>query len=928
MNLDLIGLSLALIANLSIFFILVVRRHDKVGSYFATFIFGIILWTGSVLLFSLPFMEGFKFALSNLAYLGALTAAISLLLFSFYFPHRLDNLSIKKIFIVYSFGIVAFISIFIPNFVLQGVSDVGYSLKTGPGLYLLFAIIAFHIIWALLELVNKYLKLVGLSKLQLKYLFFGLFLSALLGLFFNLILPLITHNYSFVWVGPTSSVLFIVSVYVAIVRYRLMNIRLIVTRSILYFLLVSAVTTIFIFTTKLTTETFVVTKGLNNLITFIISFFIVIFIDPLKKYLSKVTDDIFYKDRINYDLLLRNLSTIIAREIDMEVLLQRIKDTLQKELKVKNVDIVIHTDGYKIIQNQKFEDYAINDEIINLVKSADDIIVLEEYRRKVEDMSDSVAKDNVAKAIETMDSLNWQLIIPVIVESKLTAVIILDYKLSGDVYSKEDISFFNVFSPQIAIAIEKSRLYEEVENFNLELKEKIDRATKKLKSVNVDLGERNKFLTITQNISNLISRNLDINNIIQIIVDSIATELGYIGGILSFKDESGKYLYPAAITRGEAAKKGLSFLPRPTSEYRANIGKKDNFGVRCLTTGSAITSDSFADFFSPPIEKEVAGKIQQALNIVTIVGIPIYSENKIIGVIHYLLAVKEGSISRLDYEMMNNLADQVGIVYRNVKLYQQLENTNKKLQEANVHLKRLDQAKSEFLSIASHQLRTPTSAIKGYLSMLLEGDYGTVKPEQRKVVAVVYESAARLARLINIFLNVSRIEAGRFKLNKAPTDMNEIIKGVVIELQQQAKTKDLELKVNLPTKAPILNVDSDKIREVVLNLVDNSIKYTQKGFVEINSRVKGDRYEFWTRDSGMGIRTDEVNSLFKKFVRGTGVAQVNTGGSGLGLYIAQRVIKEHGGHIWAESDGLDKGSIFKFTLAMDKSPDITSQHLK
>ncbi len=860
--------------------------------------------------------------------LGAILLGAGLVWF-FYLIERKSN--IFRSIIIYLTSFFFAVTSLYGELIIKRVDKINFGSFEGEFGSLFFfytAFIGLTLIFIVIRLFVETFRSTGNRKLQLLYVSFGSMVFAALAIVPSFLLPLIGFN-SFSQFDLIGSFIYISFITYSIVRYRLMNIKMVIARSVLYFLLVATVTSFFTFVIFLIREIFEVKTRISEwALIMLASFIVVVALDPLKKLLSRVTDDFFYKNRVNYDQLLRNLSTIIAREIDMEVLLQRIKDTLQKDLKVKNVDIVIHTDGYKKINNQKFEDYAINDEIINLIKSADDIIVLEEYRRKVEDMSASVLRDNVTKAIETMDSLNWQLIIPVIVESKLTAVIILDYKLSGDVYSKEDISFFNVFSPQIAIAIEKSRLYEEVENFNLELKEKIDRATKKLKTANVDLGERNKFLTITQNISNLISRNLDINNVIQIIVDSISTELGYIGGILSFKDESNKYLYPAAITRGEAAKKGLALLPRPVSEYKANIGNKENFGVRCFTTGSAITSDSFADFFAPPIEKEAADKIQQALNIVTVVGIPIYSENKIIGVIHYLLAIKEGSISRLDYEMMNNLADQVGIVYRNVKLYQQLENTNKKLQEANIHLKRLDQAKSEFLSIASHQLRTPTSAIKGYLSMLLEGDYGPVKPEQRKVVAVVYESAARLARLINIFLNVSRIEAGRFKLNKAPTDMNEIIKGVVTELQQQAKTKDLELKVNLPTKAPILNVDSDKIREVVLNLVDNSIKYTAKGFVEINSRVKGDRYEFWTRDSGMGIRTDEVNTLFKKFVRGTGVAQVNTGGSGLGLYIAQRVIKEHGGHIWAESDGLDKGSIFKFTLAMDKSPDITSGHLK
>jgi signal transduction histidine kinase len=243
-------------------------------------------------------------------------------------------------------------------------------------------------------------------------------------------------------------------------------------------------------------------------------------------------------------------------------------------------------------------------------------------------------------------------------------------------------------------------------------------------------------------------------------------------------------------------------------------------------------------------------------------------------------------------------------------------------------LKQLDTAKSEFLSIASHQLRTPISAVKGYLSMLLEGDFGKLQPEQTKIITDVFESSSRLARLINIFLNVSRIESGRFKLTLAPTDMNTIVEGVVKELQQQAKIKNLELKLELPKQPVVINVDSDKIREVVLNLIDNAIKYTASGSITISQELRPKEFHFQTKDTGMGILPEEVGGLFKKFVRGTGVAQVNTQGSGLGLYIAQRVVAEHGGKIWVESEGVGKGSTFQFTIPVSSNKTIATEQMQ
>jgi len=239
------------------------------------------------------------------------------------------------------------------------------------------------------------------------------------------------------------------------------------------------------------------------------------------------------------------------------------------------------------------------------------------------------------------------------------------------------------------------------------------------------------------------------------------------------------------------------------------------------------------------------------------------------------------------------------------------------LQEANMHLRDLDKAKSEFLSIASHQLRTPISAIKGYLSMVLDGDFGKVNPKVKGVMEGLFESASRLARLVNVFLNVSRIESGRLKLEKKPLQINDLIKSVIAELINQAKQKGLVINYKKPAKAlPLIFADSDKLREVILNLVDNAIKYTPKGSITISVSHDDKELTFSVKDTGIGIDQKEVKGLFRKFVRGSGVAQIHTGGSGLGLFIAQKIIKEHGGKIWAESEGKGKGSVFQFVVPL------------
>jgi len=234
---------------------------------------------------------------------------------------------------------------------------------------------------------------------------------------------------------------------------------------------------------------------------------------------------------------------------------------------------------------------------------------------------------------------------------------------------------------------------------------------------------------------------------------------------------------------------------------------------------------------------------------------------------------------------------------------------------ANDRLKQMDKAKSEFLSIASHQLRTPLTGIKGYLSMIMEGDYGPVPDKASKVIGDVFLASDRLSRLINVFLNVSRIESGRFDLNRKDVDLIQLVGEAVSELKPTAEKKQLALVFHKPKELlPHLNIDRDKIKDVLINLIDNAIKYTPAGKVEVALSRAESQLKVAVKDTGVGILSEEVGELFKKFVRGEGIAQVDTSGSGLGLYIAKKIVEAHGGKIWVESPGKGKGATFSFTL--------------
>lgn len=239
-----------------------------------------------------------------------------------------------------------------------------------------------------------------------------------------------------------------------------------------------------------------------------------------------------------------------------------------------------------------------------------------------------------------------------------------------------------------------------------------------------------------------------------------------------------------------------------------------------------------------------------------------------------------------------------------------------KLQAANAELQRFDDAKSEFLSIASHQLRTPTTIIKGYVSMMREGSFGKMSKKLKDNLDKVQDTTERLLNLIENLLDISRIEAGRLEFDMQPTDLGQIAKELTEEFAAKAKAKKLKLEYFAPKDLPPVKADVQKAKEVASNLVDNAVKYTAKGEISIGLHQEGTSVVFSVSDSGQGIKTTEIGRLFNKFSRGDDMVTMHPEGTGLGLYFARVVIENMGGRIWAESPGKGLGSKFSFSLPL------------
>ncbi|MEA3457268.1 MAG: PAS domain S-box protein, partial [Candidatus Thermoplasmatota archaeon] len=265
-----------------------------------------------------------------------------------------------------------------------------------------------------------------------------------------------------------------------------------------------------------------------------------------------------------------------------------------------------------------------------------------------------------------------------------------------------------------------------------------------------------------------------------------------------------------------------------------------------------------------------------------------------------------------------------------MKAEKEIMESQKKIKEQNVKLKKLDELKSAFLNITSHELRTPMSSIKGYVQLLIRQSLGNISKEQEKALKVVLRNTDRLDHLIQDILDISRLESGTMKFIPEKTDLRKMMNEVAETMKSSSELKKITISTDVEDDLPELVVDQDRIKQVAINFINNAIKFSPDGsIINLRAKKEGNDVLFEVQDFGRGIPKDTQEKVFETFYQVDSGMDRKFGGAGLGLAISRGIVIAHGGRIWVESKGKSgQGSSFKFALPIKSVKDVEDRFKK
>lgn len=445
------------------------------------------------------------------------------------------------------------------------------------------------------------------------------------------------------------------------------------------------------------------------------------------------------------------------------------------------------------------------------------------------------------------------------------------------------------------------------------LKQDLEHITQEMYRRNKELAETNKTMSLLRAIDGIVLETHDsLDTACEKIADTIAqaAEYPFVGLLVQSPHHPSQFRLAGWSAAGVSQDQSLGL----SRSARITIGQD---WLDASEDGQILSLDDVPVAAQAAALDETEDKlrqIHQRLSLRSLLAVKLRVRGALVGILVGGFAMPANQLAEFDTKLLYALSGGVGVALDNKRLFEENQRVLHELQLTNTKLRELDDIKDDFISMASHQLRTPLTAVKGYLSMMIDGDAGEVTPTQDKMMRQAFTSAQRMVFLITDLLNVSRLKTGKFVIDAVPTDLSVVVHDEIEQLAETADAKNLKLRYKKPAKFPTLMLDEVKIRQVIMNFIDNAIYYTPSGghvTVELGDEPK--TIELRVVDDGIGVPKVEQHNLFTKFYRAENARRARPDGTGLGLFMAQKVIIAQGGSIIFSSKE-NEGSTFGFSF--------------
>lgn len=460
-----------------------------------------------------------------------------------------------------------------------------------------------------------------------------------------------------------------------------------------------------------------------------------------------------------------------------------------------------------------------------------------------------------------------------------------------DKSSGEEIGLLAQHLDDMRVSIKKlfselSESKEKIEEYSRTLEQKVEVRTQ-------ELARSVEELKALGEISQAVSSTLDLETVLTSIVRH-AVQLSKADAGTIFEFDEAEQVFVPMINYG-VSKEFIETL----RESKLRIGEKTIIGQAAIKR----ISNQIPDLEHVPEDYSLSYVQQEGFR--AILAIPFFREERLIGGL-IVRRKTAGEFPAPVVDLLQTFAAQSVLAFHNARLFRKIEDKGREIEVASKH-------KSEFLANMSHELRTPLNAILGYTELILDNIYGAVPEKIREILEHLTKNGHHLLGLINDVLDISKIEAGQLTLSLNDYSMEEVVQSVSTAVEALAAEKHLELRLMVPENLTKGKGDEQRIAQVLLNLLGNAIKFTEKGEVRVEVIVSDESFLVSVSDTGPGLSEANQKTIFEEFRQADGSSTREKGGTGLGLSIAKRIVEMHRGRIWVEST-LGKGSTFWFTL--------------